>query len=432
MSLPERLAIAQCGPLDAKLAVPGSKSITNRALLAAALAQGSSVLRHCLFADDTRYMIDGLGKLGMTVAADAPQQTCHVTGTDGIIPAARADLFVGNAGTAMRFLTAALTLGHGWFRLDGTERMRQRPIGDLLTALGQLGIAARSEFENGCPPVVMEASGLPGGTVTVDGSQSSQYLSALLLASPYAREPLQIQVTGELQSKPYVDLTLAVMRDFGVPVQRRAYQWFQPEPGRRYQGRDYTVEGDASAAGYFLAAAAIVGGRCRISNVGQRSAQGDIHLADVLERMGCQVHWGANWVEVRRPSEAPLRGGTFDLNALPDQTQTLAAVALFAQGPTRLERVPNLRIKETDRLSALATELSKLGAKVEEGPDYLVIFPGPLRGAEIETYDDHRMAMALALVGLRQRGVVIHHPGCVSKTFPEFFQVLESLANHTG
>ncbi len=406
------------------MSVPGSKSLTNRALVAAALAGGTSVLKGCLVAEDSWVMVEALTELGLTVEQSGTTMTVH--GQGGRIPAEAAQLDLRLSGTSIRFLTALVSLGRGRFVLDGTRRMRERPIQDLLNALSALGADAQTQFETGCPPVVVTASGLSGGTAEVAGNSSSQYLSALLLAAPYARTPVTLTITGELQSKPFIDMTLNLMADFGVVVERDGYTHFQVPTGV-YTARSYSVEGDAMAAGYLWAAAAITGGRVQVENVGSASVQGDRRLADVLAQMGCAVTWTDTSCEVVAPANG-LRGGTFDLNDMSDQAQTLAVVALFADRPTRIENVWNLRIKETDRLRALYTELTKLGAQVEEGRDFLVVHPltSP-RPAEIDTYGDHRMAMAFALAGLRLPGVVIRDPACVGKTFPDFFEVLGAL-----
>lgn len=350
-----------------------------------------------------------------------------VSGQGGRVPAARAELDLKLSGTSIRFLTALVALGRGRFVLDGNARMRERPIQDLLDALTALGVKATSQLQTGCPPVVVEAAGLPGGEAVLAGGSSSQYLSALLMAAPYAQTPVTLTVSGELPSKPFVDMTLKLMADFGVEVARDGYRRFEVPVGR-YAARAYAVEGDAMAAGYLWAAAALTGGRVEVTNVGASSVQGDKRLAEVLAEMGCAVTWSETSCTVRGTGR--LRGGTFDLNDMSDQAQTLAVVALFADAPVTITNIWNLRIKETDRLSALRAELSKLGARVEEGGDWITVHPltAPPEGAvEIATYGDHRMAMAFALAGLRLPGVVIRDPACVGKTFPTFFEVLAAL-----
>jgi 3-phosphoshikimate 1-carboxyvinyltransferase len=406
--------------------VPGSKSLTNRALLAAALADGTTTLTHALFSDDSAYFAEALVRLGFAVSRQADEATMTVTGRGGHIPADRADLFVGNAGTAARFLTAMLTLGQGEYVLDGDGRMRERPIADLLEALAQLGAQASSA--TGCPPVRVLARGLPGGRATVTGDVSSQFLSGLLLVAPYAQEPVELVVERGLNSKPYVDLTLGVMADFGVTVAREGYDRFRVRPQRYQPQSHYAIESDASAASYFFAAPAICGGRVRVKNIARGSRQGDVGFVDVLAEMGCTVTDGEDWLEVAGPPPGELRGVEVDLRDIPDTAQTLAAVAPFAATPTVIRGIASARLKETDRVAAMCAELARLGVTVTELPDGLVIQPGAaFRPAQVQTYNDHRMAMAFALVGLRVPGVEIENPGCVSKTFPDYFQVLEML-----
>ena len=423
-----RIALVPPANLDADLVVPGSKSLTNRALLVAALAAGESLLEGALVAEDAEVMRTALVRLGAQIAVRSGGPAgadLTVIGVDGRWPVAGAELDVRLSGTAVRFLTAAVCLGRGRFRLDGTARMRERPIEDQLEALRALGVDARSERGSGCPPVVVQADGLPGGRVTVAGDRSSQYLSGLLLAAPYARAPLTLEVGGVLQSKPFVDVTLALMAAFGAQVERDGYQRFHV-PSGGYRGRHYRIEGDAMAAGYFWAAAALTGGRVTTRGVGAASVQGDLALLDVLEGMGCTVAREADALRVQGPPAGRLRGGRFDLNAFPDQAQTVAVLALAADAPVHIENVWNLRIKETDRLRALATELRRLGAEVEERHDGLSVRPlsAPPRPGLVATYGDHRMAMAFALVGLRWPGVVIDDPGCVAKTYPGFWDDL--------
>ena len=420
----DKIQIEPTGPLHATVRPPGSKSITNRALVCAALADGRSTLTGALDSEDTRVMIDALRKLGLTIDHDLDAQTIHVSGCGRRIPATGADLLVANSGTTVRFLTAMVTLGHGTFRLDGTPRMRQRPIGDLLDALGQLGADAASELGTGCPPVVVRAAGLPGGRATVAGNISSQFLSGLLMAAPGAGGPVELAVSGELVSKPYIEMTLAVMSAFGVPVETEGLRRFLIAPGRSYHARKYQIEPDASAASYFFAAAAITGGQITVEGLSRESLQGDVAFCQCLEEMGCRVQYAADSITV---VGKPLRGIEVNMNAISDTVQTLSAVALFADGPTRIYDVANIRFKETDRIRALSTELRKLGAAVEEQDDGLRIVPGTRRGAEIDTYDDHRMAMSLALVGLATPGVVIRDPGCTGKTYPDFFKDLAAL-----
>jgi 3-phosphoshikimate 1-carboxyvinyltransferase len=411
-------------PLRATVRVPGSKSLTNRALLVAALAEGTTTLTNALASDDSRHFIESLHRLGFTITTHHSLLTIH--GLAGKIPAARASLLVGNAGTAARFLTAMLTLGQGEYILDGDERMRQRPIGDLIDALRQLGVDVASP--TGCPPVTMRANGLRGGLTRVAGNVSSQFLSALLIAAPYAQQPMEILVSGELNSKPYVDMTLAVMDDFGLRAHREGYTRFRIEPGRYHARAEYAIESDASAASYFFAAPALCGGTVRVENISRRSKQGDVAFLDVLMQMGCTVTEGPDWIEVGAMHASPLQGVDVDMRDIPDTAQTLAAIAPFASSPTTIRGIASARVKETDRVAAMCVELTRLGVSVTEHPDGLTIQPcAALQPAVIQTYNDHRMAMAFALIGLRAPGVQIENPGCVSKTFPDYFEVLESL-----
>lgn len=411
-------------PLNASVRVPGSKSLTNRALMLAALAEGVTRLENALFSDDSQRFMESLTRLGFEVSAGAGEVT--VRGLGGRIPAPRAELFVGNAGTAARFLTAMLALGQGEYVLDGDARMRQRPIGDLLAALQALGV--RAESATGCPPVTVRANGLPGGAATVAGEVSSQFLSGLLMAAPYAAGPLTLTVAGALNSRPYVAMTLAIMRDFGVTVAQPTPEVFEVTPARYQAQPRYTIESDASAASYFFAAPAVCGGTVRVENIVRRSKQGDVAFVEVLAQMGCGVTEGADWIAVSAPPGEALRGVAVDMRDIPDTAQTLAAIAPFAASPTTITGIASARVKETDRVAAMCTELSRLGVQVEERPDGLTIHPCPHpRPAVIRTYDDHRMAMAFALTGLRAPGIVIENPGCVAKTFPHYFQVLEGL-----
>lgn len=416
-----------------KVKVPGSKSITNRGLVLAALAGRNQpvVLQGVLQSDDTQVMADSLQHLGFKVQADWDTETISVQSTnpDRIIPAAQADLFVGNSGTTMRFLTALVSLGTGRYRIDGVARMRQRPIEDLLHALRQLGVQARSEGDNGFPPVIVEADGMRGGLVKIKGDISSQFLSGLLMAAPLAESEVAIEVHERLVSAPYVEMTLEMMWHFGVEVEYDDSLTYFEAPCAAYQPRSLEVEPDASAASYFFAAAAISGGMIVVPRLGRDSLQGDIRFVEVLEQMGCWVLSETDSIGI---GGGRLRGIDVDMNAISDTVMTLAAVACFAEGPTTIRNVSHIRHKETDRLAALATELRRVGAEVEEFADGLQITPRPLHAAEIETYDDHRMAMSLALVGLKVPGIVIKNPGCVAKTYPRFFEDLEKLRTQEG
>ena len=422
-------------PLRAEVRVPGSKSLTNRALLVAALAAGPSRLTNVLFSDDTHWFSEALLRLGVPVAIDREAESMTVTGHGGGSRAPSAEIYVGNAGTAARFLTAYLTLGRGEYTLDGDERMRQRPIADLLAALADLGANASSLHDTGCPPVRVLAAGLRGGAASLAGNTSSQYLSALLMVAPYASHPVELSITGGLNSKPYVDMTIAVMGDFGVPAERVGYERFLVRPSLYQAQAEYAIESDASAASYFFAAPAILGGTLRVQNISRRLRQGDIGFLDVLAAMGCTVTEGDNWIEVTgptgqegRPGGSPLHGIDVDMRDMPDTAQTLAAIAPFAATPTTIRGIASARVKETDRVAAMCAELARLGVEVRELPDGLIIQPcRDIRPATVQTYNDHRMAMAFALVGLRAEGVSIADPGCVSKTFPRYFEVLNGL-----
>ena len=413
-------------PVNAVAKIPGSKSITNRALLIAALAAGESELLGALASEDTVYMAKALEALGLRVKHDIAGERFIVHGGDGTFPANEAELFVGNSGTSMRFLTAALPLGYGHYRIDGVPRMRQRPIAPLLDALRDLGADAVSEQGTGCPPVVVQASGLPGGNIRVPGDQSSQYFSALLMVAPYARETVEIGVIGDLVSKPYMQITADGMRAFGVEAELDEvdWSWFRVESGQRYQGRIYQIEPDASNASYFFAAAAVTGGRVRVDGLGRSSTQGDLNFVRALEAMGATVEIGDDFTEVTGREGGRLRGVDIDMNAISDTAQTLAAIAPFAEGPTTIRGIGHARLKETDRVEALATELRKMGQEVEERPDGLTITPRPVVAADIATYDDHRMAMSFAIAALRAPELRILDPGCTAKTFPDFFDRL--------
>ena len=425
MPSPSTLEIKPAGPFDATIRPPGSKSITNRALICAALARGRSVLTGCLDSEDTRVMLQALSLLGLNIEVSGDRKTVSVDGCGGRIPARRVDLYIANSGTSVRFLTAMLTLGQGEFRLDGTPRMRERPIDDLIAGLGQLGANVSSETGSGCPPVIVRATGLPGGEATVRGNISSQFLSGLLMAAPYAQRTVEISVEGELVSQPYVWMTLAVMRAFGVVVTPADLTHFKIPNDAEYRAQEYAVEPDASAASYFWAAAAIAGGEVTVAGLSRASLQGDVAFVDALAQMGCHVSETPQGISVAAAGK--LRGIEIDMNGISDTVQTLGAVALFAEGPTTITGVAHIRHKETDRIAALATELRKFGAHVHERPDGLQIVPGALHGATIDTYDDHRMAMSMSLVGLRVPGVFIRDPGCTAKTYPDFFQDLAGL-----
>ncbi len=417
-----RLIAPARGPITGTVTIPGSKSITARALVLGALADGRSVIEGALFSDDTLLMAGGLRALGFAVEEDPSAERFVVHGEGGRIPAREARIDAGNAGTVARFLTAVAALGFGEYLIDGSTRMRQRPILDLVRALRGLGSDATAP--SGCPPVLLKARGLAGGTAAVRGGVSSQFLSALLQVAPLAESRVDLRVEGPLVAGPYVDLTLGTMRAFGVTVQRDDAHHYTATP-QRYQPRTFRVEPDASSASYFFAAAAATGGRVTVLGLGRDSLQGDVGFLEVLRAMGCTVEWSAEGVSVRGPER--LRGVDVDLNAMSDMTMTLAALAPFAEGAVRIRGVGHIRHQESDRLSALVTELRRLGQEVREFADGLEITPQPVRPAVVETHGDHRIAMAFAVAGLRADGIAVANPECVAKTFPEFFERLDPL-----
>jgi 3-phosphoshikimate 1-carboxyvinyltransferase len=404
--------------------LPGSKSISNRVLLLAALARGATEIGGLLDADDTRVMKAALTALGVRF------ENSSVEGVGGAFPVKQADLFLGNAGTAFRPLTAALAFSGGDYRLSGVPRMHERPIGDLVDALRGVGARIGYEAKEGFPPLRIRPGQIRAGTVKVRGDVSSQFLTALLMALPLSGAPSRIEVQGELISKPYVEITLNVMRRFGIEVQRTGWRWFDvPAAAYRSPGRIF-VEGDASSASYFLAAGAIGGGPVRVEGVGRDSIQGDVRFTEVLERMGAEVSLFEDAIEVRATG-GKLKPVDMDMNHIPDAAMTAAVMALFADGRSTLRNIASWRVKETDRLTAMATELRKLGADVEEGPDFLKISPGKLKaGVAIDTYDDHRMAMSFSLACLGGVPVTINDPGCVAKTFPDYFQAFQAIAKN--
>ena len=407
-----------------KVTLPGSKSISNRTLLLAALAHGTTDIRDLLQSDDVERMLEALQALGVTVTQTGAQDW-RIAGTEGVFPIKQAELFLGNAGTAFRPLTAALALSHGHYRLSGVPRMHERPIGDLVDALRQAGAAIDYLGEAGFPPLQISPANVTlAEPIRVRGDVSSQFLTALLMALPLAGQQAVIEVVGELISKPYIDITLNLMARFGVTVEREGWHRFTIPAGSRYLSPGTIhVEGDASAASYFLAAGAIGGGPVRVEGIGRNSIQGDVRFAEALALMGARIDYGDNWIAASAPASGKLKALDLDCNHIPDAAMTLAVAALFADGPTRLSNIASWRVKETDRLAAMSTELRKLGAVVEEGADYLVVAP-PARltaGIAIDTYDDHRMAMCFSLASLGNMAVTINEPGCVAKTFPDYF-----------
>ena len=417
-------------PFQATVVVPGSKSITNRALPIAAVAAGKSLLSGVLFADDTRHMLACLQKLGISLAIDESARTVLVNGVNGNFPVADADLFCGNSGTTIRFLTALCAGMRGTYRLDGIERMRQRPIDELADAIINLGGGLHFLQNAGFPPVQTTGLGLAGGRHRFTNSKSSQYISAILMAAPLAENPVDIVLEGAVTSEPYVRMTLAMMEQFGIAVHISAASAAVPESGRivrvaggqHYTGRPYAIEPDASNASYFLAAAALIpGATATIPGLGRNSLQGDVLFADVLAQMGAKLFLDADLVRITGPDQ--LRGLTIDMNSIPDMVQTLAVLALFAAGRTHIVNVGNLRIKETDRLAALEAQLTALGGQVRTTADSITIDPpDKVNPAVIQTYDDHRMAMAFAVAGLRVPGIRIANPECCAKTYPDFFR----------
>ena len=414
---------------------PGSKSLTNRALAVAALANGTSRLTGVLDSADTRVMLRCLSQLGLDVTHDPAAATAAVTGCGGELPAESANLFCENSGTSLRFLTALVAAaGRGTYRLDGVPRMRQRPAGDLAAALNSLGARVTCESVNdagaACPPVVIKTDGLRGGPAAVESGASSQFLSALLMAAPAARGPVSLRVPGELVSVPYVAMTCRVLANFGVLIDRNG-DAFNIEPAAP-AATEYAVEPDASAASYWFAAAAITGGTVTVEGLGSDSVQGDMRFLDVLRDMGCRVQEEERRTTVTGPAGGTLKGGqSFDMGPISDTAQTAAACAVFADGPVTVTGIAHARHKETDRVAAVVAELTKLGQRCEERPDGFTIYPAPVAPAVVHTYDDHRMAMSLALVGLRAAGVRIQDPGCVAKTYPGFWDDLDLMRGET-
>jgi len=417
----EKRALSPISKPDLTVQLPGSKSLTNRALVCAALADGVSRLSNWSDGEDTQAMLEGLGRLGVEIAEQQGELLVH--GLDGQFAIPLHPIDCRASGTTMRFLTACSALAPGRVVLDGTPRMRERPIQPLGDALQALGVSVRTVA--GCPPVTVQGGGLAGGEVSVDSSDSSQFLSSLLMVSPFAREPVEIKA-GTITSRPYVEMTIETMIAFGGAVDMRGENHFKVSTGQRYRARRYVVEPDASGATYFFGAAAITGGRIRVDGLTQASTQGDIRFVEVLERMGCGVERAPQWIAVR--GSRYLHGIDVDMNAMPDAALTLAVVACFVQGPTTIRNVGNLRLKETDRIQALKNELEKLGARVTLGEtDIRIDPPAKVEPARIETYDDHRMAMSFALAGLGVPGIEIENPECVAKTFPTFWERIESL-----
>lgn len=424
----ESLTLQPIEVVSGEVNLPGSKSVSNRALLLAALAKGKTRLTNLLDSDDIRHMLNALTKLGVSYQLSEDKTVCEVEGLGHAFKTSQAmELFLGNAGTAMRPLAAALCLGEGEYVLTGEPRMKERPIGHLVDALKTAGADVEYLESKNYPPLKIKSTGLKAGTVSIDGSISSQFLTAFLMSAPLADGEVTINIEGDLVSKPYIDITLHIMEQFGVEVINNDYQSFVIPTGQSYIAPgDFLVEGDASSASYFLAAAAIKGGEIKVTGIGKNSIQGDIQFAYALEKMGAEIEWGDDYVTARK---GKLKAVDLDFNHIPDAAMTIATAALFAEGTTAIRNVYNWRVKETDRLFAMATELRKVGAQVEEGEDYITITPPTsLKHAAIDTYDDHRIAMCFSLVALSDTPVTINDPKCTSKTFPDYFEKLAGLS----
>ena len=428
----EKISLNPILRVEGEINLPGSKSLSNRALLLAALAHGTTEVTNLLDSDDIRHMLNALKSLGVSYELSSDKTVCTITGVGGAFNWQNGlSLFLGNAGTAMRPLAAALCLKgqqEAEVALTGESRMKERPIKHLVDALIQVGANVQYLEQEGYPPLAIRNTGLQGGKVQIDGSISSQFLTALLMAAPLAEGDMEIQIMGELVSKPYIDITLAMMKDFGVTVENQNYQTFIVKGNQSYiSPKRYLVEGDASSASYFLAAGAIKG-KVKVTGIGKNSIQGDRLFADVLEKMGAKITWGEDFIQAE---QAPLHGVDMDMNHIPDAAMTIATTALFAEGETVIRNIYNWRVKETDRLSAMATELRKIGAEVEEGEDFIRIQPLALaqfQAAEIATYNDHRMAMCFSLIALSNTPVTILDPKCTAKTFPTYFSEFEKLS----
>ena len=415
--------------VEGEINLPGSKSLSNRALLLAALAPGQTTLLNLLRSEDTQRMVEALTQLGVSLTMNDDWSRCVVSGHDGLFQAPNEHkFFLGNAGTAIRPLTSILAMMQGNFIVDGDQYMRERPINHLVEALKQLGASIEYLGEENCPPLRVIGGGIRGGKVEIKGDISSQYLTSLLLALPLAPKDSEVSVIGEQVSKPYLDLTLDIMSKFGVNARHENHQYFTIPGGQSYQSPGtYLIEGDASSASYFFAAAAIAGGTVRVNGIGSNSVQGDIEFLDAIEAMGAVVSRQSDSVEV---SGGALKGIDMDLNHIPDAAMTIAAMALFAEGTTIIRNIYNWRVKETDRMFAMATELRKLGATVEAGHDYIVIEPPEkIQSASIDTYGDHRIAMCFSLASLSDAEITINNPEVTAKTFPDYFDVFASICH---
>ena len=428
----EQLTLNPIGKINGEIFLPGSKSLSNRALLIAALADGTTKITNLLVSEDIEHMLNALTILGIEFTLSDCGTECTVIGNNGFFNTNTSinepvELFLGNAGTAMRPLCAALAASEGEFILTGEPRMKERPIGHLVDALAQLSADVEYLESQDYPPVKIKGKALTGSTVNIDGSISSQFLTAILMVAPLLKTDTNIEIEGELVSKPYIDITLNIMSRFGVEVQNNDYQSFTVKGNQSYHCVEkYMVEGDASSASYFLAAGAIKGGEITVHGVGKLSVQGDKHFADVLEKMGAEVTWGDESITVVGKA---LTAVDMDMNHIPDAAMTIATTALFAEGTTTIRNIYNWRVKETDRLTAMATELRKVGAEVIEGEDYISITPPKsLKHAEIDTYNDHRVAMCFSLVALSDTPVTINDPKCTAKTFPDYFDKLAQVS----
>ncbi len=428
----EYLDLAPIARVNGTVALPGSKSISNRTLLLAALAQGTTEVKGLLAADDIHYMLEALKALGIKWQQIGESRDFIVHGAAGAFPVKAAELFLGNAGTAFRPLTAALALSQGHYTLSGVARMHERPIGDLVNALREAGAEISCTGVEGYPPLSIKPAAFNGQVIKVKGNVSSQFLTALLMALPLTGQAVTIEVIGELISKPYIDITLKLMAKFGVQVKQNGWSSFSIAAGQTYQSPGMIeVEGDASSASYFLAAGAMGGGKVRVTGMGSDSIQGDKRFAEALALMGAEITWGSNFIEAAPPKSGQLTGIDADMNHIPDAAMTLAVAALFAKGPTTLRNIASWRVKETDRLSAMATELRKIGASVIEGEDFITVTPPEslIANAAIDTYDDHRMAMCFSLVAVKGVAVQINDPQCTAKTFPTYFEELAKISS---
>lgn len=424
------LALSPVNHVNGEIKLPGSKSLSNRALMLAALSPTETKLYNLLQSEDTQVMVEALTQLGVSISLSKDWQSCTVRGNNGLFSSPNdANFNLGNAGTAIRPLTTILAMMHGNFTIDGDQYMRERPISHLVDALKELGAKITYLGAEGCPPIKVAGGHIKGGKVSVQGNISSQYLTSLLLALPLADKDSEINVIGEQVSKPYLDLTLDIMEKFGVKASHENHQHFLVPARQTYRSPGtYLIEGDASSASYFFAAAAIKGGTIRVNGIGEKSVQGDIEFLDVIEKMGAIVTRSENWVEVSR---GELKGIDMDLNHIPDAAMTIASMALFAEGPTRIRNIYNWRVKETDRMFAMATELRKLGAKVETGDDYIVIDPPEeIQSCNIDTYGDHRIAMVFSLASLSAANITINNPEVTAKTFPDYFDVFASICQY--